>query len=95
MLALVAEVYIPYLSANAQANAEGRSTVELQFADRDFVAKTSPYKTSCLRWLKAELARLGENARVRVRSALNNEAAWTSLQASAAELATVPPQAPR
>jgi glutathione S-transferase len=95
MLALVAEVHIPYLSANAQASAEGRSTVELRFAGRDFVTKTSRYKTSCLRWLKAELAGLGEDARVRVRAALNNEAAWASLQASAAELAAVPPQAPR
>jgi hypothetical protein len=69
--------------------------VELQFAGRDFVTKTSRYKTNCLGWLKAELAGLGEDARVRIRAALNNEAAWTSLQASAAELAAVPPLAPR
>ncbi|MDE2361685.1 MAG: glutathione S-transferase [Hyphomicrobiales bacterium] len=94
LTALIAEIYVPYLVANAQAKAAGAPMVEMQFAGREFVARTAPYPARCLQWLKAEFAGLDAPARDRVR-ALLGDAVVAALHAEPAELAATPPQEPR
>jgi len=63
LLDTVANVYVPYLDANAQAYAAGQSSVRYEVLGTVFTEPVKPYRVWCRDRLQSELASLGNDAR--------------------------------
>jgi glutathione S-transferase len=70
LLAIAAEVYLPYLEANAAAIAAGAGTLRLHAWGMDYEQGVVKYQVRCLQALRAGYAGLGAPARARVDATL-------------------------
>lgn len=66
MLELAAEVYLPFLAANAQAAARGEETFETELLGRAYGQGVFKYQVRCLAQLRDAYAALSAPARARV-----------------------------
>lgn len=93
LLQLIADVYLPFLTANARAIKEDRSEFSVDCAGLRFEGSSKPYRANCLLWLKDEYAKLPAQARKQVDILMGTEAVQM-LKFSDGEAAVVPPQVP-
>ena len=75
LLKLCAEVYLPFLAANARAQAAGESEFHLTLLGLPYAQAPFGYQAKCLSILKRLFADLPADARSRVEAALNDPAA--------------------
>ncbi len=94
LLALIGEVYLPYMAANATAVAAGEPTVTLQLRGRPFAARANSYKADCLGWLKIFLAQALDAGAADLEATLRRHGCWEALQFAPGEAAALPPLTP-
>ena len=70
LLAIVGEVYVPFLLANAKALAAEEETFEFEAMGLSFSQGTFKYQAKCLADLRARYAALGGDARAKIDPAL-------------------------
>ena len=79
LLRLCGEVYLPFLAANAAAAANGEDEFETELSGRPFRQPMFRYQIKCLSELRRRLGGLEDNARERVRGALEETGGWAVL----------------
>ena len=79
LLGLCAEVYLPFLAANAGAAAKGEDEFEVELLGRPFRQAVFRYQVKCLAELRRRLGELDASARERVRPALEEAGGWEVL----------------
>jgi len=65
-LTMAGDTYLPFLSANAAALAEGKPMVEVEICGRPYAQPPFGYQGKCLGWLRAEFSALPQAARARI-----------------------------
>lgn len=95
LLALLGEVYLPYLDANAAAAAQDQEVFSTTLRGREFKARVMPYRANCLAWLKLALSEVTGEPRERLEQVLRTFACWDRLQFKPGEREQMPPLKPR
>jgi len=70
LLRLAGEVYLPFLTANAEAIDEGRDMLRVGLLGREFAQAPFRYQAKCYRGLRSAYAALDPDVRARVRPVL-------------------------
>lgn len=70
LLALASEVYLPFLAANAKAQAEGQTEFRMTLLGLPYAQAPFGYQAKCLSLLRSAFADLPDEARARVGAAL-------------------------
>jgi glutathione S-transferase len=94
LLDLAGDTYLPFLVANADAIAAGAKTYDLKLRGKSFPNPTRSYKRRCLLWLKAALAEVQGEPRIRLEKILKAHGCWEPLQFAPGEDKMVPPLVP-
>ena len=89
LLALIGEVYLPFMTANASAVAAGDATVSTTLRGRPFVARANRYKMRCLGALKLALSDALAEGATGLEETLRRYGAWDALQLAPGEGATI------
>ena len=79
LLRLCGEVYLPFLAANAKAVAKGQDEFEVALLGQPFRQGVFRYQVKCLAELRRRLGVLEDEARERVRNALEETGGWEVL----------------
>lgn len=82
LLRLVGEVYLPFLTANAQAVESGQDRFETELIGMPYAQKPFPYQAKCLSWLREEFAALPASKRTEIESILRETGCWDQLSRS-------------
>ena len=67
---MAADIYLPFLEANAAAAARGDTSFSLEFQGRPYAQGTFPYQVKCLAELRRRLGELEGAPLVRTRATL-------------------------
>ena len=94
LFATIAEVYLPYLDANAAAYAKGAKVVTYDVRGTAITEPVKPYRVWCRDRLRAELLRLDDAARAGVERALGAGAAAHLAQPSPKPVENLVPELP-
>ena len=94
LLDLAGSVYLPFLLANAKAIEAGQKKYDLVIAGKSYPNPTRSYKRRCLLWLKAALAAVEGEPRVRLKTILERHHCWDALQFSEGEADKAPALVP-
>ena len=94
LFAAIAEVYLPYLDANAAAYAKGDKRVTYDVRGTTITEPVKPYRVWCRDRLRAELLRLGDDARARVDHAVGASTTTRLAQASPKPVENLIPELP-
>jgi hypothetical protein len=94
LLKLAGDTYLPFLVANAAAIAAGTNPYEFELNGKSYPNPTRAYKRRCLLWLKAALAEVQGEPRVRLETILKAYGCWEPLQFLPGEDKMVPPLVP-
>ena len=79
LLRLCAEVYLPFLGANARAAADGDDDFEVKLLGRPYRQGVFRYQVKCLAELRRRLGALEGGSRERVRQTLRETGGWDVL----------------
>ena len=82
LFAAVADVYLPYLTANAAAHAAGKKRVSYDVQGVRFTEPVKPYRVWCLEQLRRQLLALDRTAQDVVQDAMGCEHAFNVLTQS-------------
>lgn len=89
LLALIGEVYLPYMTANAAAVAAGEATLSTHLRGQPFVARANRYKQRCLGALKLSLAEALANGASGLEEILRRHGCWDALQLAPGEASAI------
>ncbi len=94
LLALIGEVFLPYMQANAEAIRAGEPVVRLTLRGMPLAMRANPYRADCLGWLKLALANAAATGATRLQATLEGHGCWLPLQLAPGEAETIPTLSP-
>ena len=94
LLALIGEVFLPYMQANALAVHAGEPVVRVTVRGMPLALRANAYRADCLGWLKLALASAMASGATRLQATLERHGCWLPLQLAEGESATIPALSP-
>ena len=94
LLALIGEVFLPYMAANADAVRAGEPVVRVQVRGLPLEMRANAYRSDCLGWLKLALAEALAAGAAGLEDTLARHGCWLPLQLAPGEAAQVPELSP-
>ena len=94
LLALIGEVFLPYMAANADAVRAGEPVVRVQVRGLPLEIRANAYRSDCLGWLKLALAEALAAGAAGLEDTLARHGCWLPLQLAPGEAAQVPELSP-